>query len=258
MHERAAEKAAERAAGADEAATAAQGRDAGHPVVAIIDDDADLRNTVAALLAENGFTPIALPDGASFFALGPAPGVDLALAIRARFGLPIVMLTGRGDEMDKIIGLETGADDYMMKPFNPRELLARLRAVLRRAGHPAMAAPDRSASQIRAFGALRLDLTRRELLGPDGAEIPLTNAEYRLLDYFLRHPERIIPRTELLSELGNDLSHYMDRTIDVLILRLRRKIEPVPAKPVHLQTRRGLGYVFVTGAAPGSAPGVPR
>ncbi|MCU0899634.1 MAG: response regulator transcription factor [Cypionkella sp.] len=234
------------------------------PVVAIIDDDADLRRTVADLLAENGFRPIPLADGASFLALGPRPGVDLALidlrlrgengltlAIRIRetMGIPIVMLTGRGDEMDKIIGLETGADDYMMKPFNPRELIARLRAVLRRAGHPAPPSPDRSSSTIRPFGQLRLDLTRRELLDAEGAEIPLTNAEYRLLDYFLRHPGRIIPRTELLTELGNDLSHYMDRTIDVLILRLRRKIEPVPSKPVHLQTRRGLGYIFVTGAA---------
>jgi DNA-binding response OmpR family regulator len=232
------------------------------PVVAIIDDDADLRATVSALLAGNGFTPLPLPDGASFFALGPHPAVDLALidlrlrgengltlAIRIReaLDLPIVMLTGRGDEMDKIIGLETGADDYMMKPFNPRELIARLRAVLRRKGHPAMQPTDRSSNTIRAFGALRLDLTRRELFGADGTEIPLTNAEYRLLEYFLRNPGRIIPRTELLTELGNDLSQYMDRTIDVLILRLRRKIEAVPPKPLHLQTRRGQGYIFVLG-----------
>jgi DNA-binding response OmpR family regulator len=234
------------------------------PVVAIIDDDADLRRTVADLLAGNGFTPLSMADGASFLALGPRPAVDLALidlrlrgengltlAIRIRetTGIPVVMLTGRGDEMDKIIGLETGADDYMMKPFSPRELIARLRAVLRRAGHPGVLPPDRSSSMIRAFGQMRLDQTRRELLDPLGAEIALTNAEYRLLEYFLRHPGRIIPRTELLTELGNDLSQYMDRTIDVLILRLRRKIEAVPSKPVHLQTRRGQGYIFVTGAA---------
>lgn len=232
-------------------------------VVAIIDDDADLRTTVAALLAENGFTPLPLPDGASFLALGPHPQVDLALidlrlrgengltlAIRIRetLGLPVIMLTGRGDEMDKIIGLETGADDYIMKPFNPRELVARLRAVLRRAGHPTMPVSDRSASNIRPFGHLRLDQTRRELLTADGVEIPLTNAEYRLLEYFLRNPDRIIPRKDLLTELGNDLSQYMDRTIDVLILRLRRKIEAVPSKPVHLQTRRGQGYIFVLDA----------
>lgn len=234
------------------------------PLVAIIDDDADLRRTVAALLEDNGFDPLALPDGASFFDLASAARTDLALvdlrlqtenglavalSIRERFGIPIVMLTGRGDETDKIIGLETGADDYMMKPFNPRELIARLRAVLRRSGHPAVVPTDRSASKTLRFGALQLDLTRRELFGPDQTEIPLTNAEYRLLEYFLRHPDRIIPRTDLLTELGNDLTQYMDRTIDVLILRLRRKIEPVPSKPVHLQTRRGQGYIFVTATA---------
>ncbi|MGY6548004.1 MAG: response regulator [Roseinatronobacter sp.] len=234
--------------------------DSRRPVVAIIDDDADLRATLAALLQENGLDSVALADGASFFALGPSPDVDLALIdlkltsenglaialrIRDRFGLPIVMLTGRGDEMDKIIGLETGVDDYLLKPFNPRELIARIRAVLRRTGYPALEQADRSTSAIVRFGTMRLDQTRRELLGPDGAEIPLTNAEYRLLDYLLRNPDRVIPRTELLHELGNDLSQYMDRTIDVLILRLRRKIETVPSKPIHLQTRRGLGYVFV-------------
>ncbi|SDX12874.1 response regulator [Roseicitreum antarcticum] len=232
------------------------------PVVAIIDDDIDLRTTLAALLQENGLTPLAMADGASFFSLGATPAVDLALIdlnlngenglalalrIRDRFGLPVVMLTGRGDEMDKIIGLETGADDYLLKPFNPRELIARIRAVLRRTGHTALGIADRSTSTIVRFGDLRLDQTRRELLEADGAEIALTNAEYRLLDYFLRHPDRIIPRMELLSELGNDVSHYMDRTIDVLILRLRRKIEAVPSKPVHLQTRRGQGYIFIPG-----------
>ncbi|MDP1668381.1 response regulator [Phaeovulum sp.] len=238
------------------------GEAAGGPVVAVIDDDPDLRATVAALLAESGFQPLPLPDGAAFLALGPAPEVDLALidlrlaggesglalavAIRQRLGLPIIMLTGRGNDTDRIIGLETGADDYMSKPFNPRELIARVRAVLRRAGRPSPALPDRSANQILPFGAMRLDLTRRELIGADGAEIALTNAEYRLLEHFLRHPDRIIARTDLMRELGNDLSQYMDRTIDVLILRLRRKIEPVPSKPVHLQTRRGMGYVFVT------------
>ncbi|MDO9526203.1 MAG: response regulator transcription factor [Gemmobacter sp.] len=237
------------------------------PVVAVVDDDAELRAALVVLLTENGFTALPLADSAGFIALGPEPavdlalidlrlygesGLDLAIRIRERHGLPIVMLTGRGDDMDRIIGLENGADDYITKPFNPRELIARLRAVLRRAGKAPMSAPDRSQSQTRKFGALVLDLTRRELLGSDGAEVPLTNAEYRLLDYFLRNPDRIVPRTELLRELGNDLSLYMDRTIDVLILRLRRKIERVPSKPVHLQTRRGLGYIFVTG--PEQAP----
>lgn len=232
------------------------------PVVAVIDDDADLRATVAALLEDSGFGAVALPGGRAFFALGPEPGIDLALIdlrlgeenglelaveLRRRFGMPIVMLTGRGDEADRIEGLETGADDYMMKPFNPRELIARIRAVLRRAGHPALADPARDATRLVTFGRHRLDLDRRELIGPEGDEVALTNAEYRLLEYFLRHPGRVIPRIELLTELGSDLSHYVDRTIDVLILRLRRKIEAVPSKPVHLQTRRGQGYIFFLG-----------
>lgn len=233
------------------------------PVIAVIDDDADLRRTVAALLTDSGFDALALAGSADFFALGDRPGVDLALIdlrlaeengldlaldLRRRFGLPIVMLTGRGDEADRIEGLETGADDYMMKPFNPRELVARIRAVLRRSGHPAMADPDRDATRMLAFGAQRLDLDRRELIGADGGEVALTNAEYRLLEYFLSNPGRVIPRVELLTELGSDLTQYVDRTIDVLILRLRRKIEPVPSKPVHLQTRRGQGYIFVLAA----------
>ncbi len=232
------------------------------PVVAVIDDDANLRRTVAALLSESGFDAIPLADGAGFHALGPEPGVDLALidlrlanenglelalALRRRHGLPIVMLTGRGDETDRIEGLETGADDYMMKPFNPRELIARIRAVLRRAGHPDMIDTDRDTGRLVAFGALKLDLERRELVGAEGAEVALTNAEYRLLEYLVLNPGRVIPRPELMAELGADLSHYGDRTIDVLILRLRRKIEPVPSKPVHLQTRRGQGYIFITG-----------
>lgn len=236
------------------------GEAASGSVIAVIDDDTDLRQSVAALLADSGFTPVPLADSAGFYALGDDPGIDLALidlklgdesgldlaiAVRERYGLPIVMLTGVGDETDRIVGLETGADDYMMKPFNPRELIARIHAVLRRTGRASAEASSNGYGQIRAFGALRLDVMHRELLGPDNSQIALTNAEYRLLEYFLRHPDRIIPRTELLTELGSDLSQYMDRTIDVLILRLRRKIEPVPSKPVHLQTRRGQGYIFV-------------
>ena len=235
------------------------------PVVAIIDDDAELRASLAALLQDNGFDPLVFSNSAGFYALGPHPHIDLALIdlklegesglslaihIRANHQMPIVMLTGLGDELDKIIGLETGADDYVTKPFNPRELIARLRAVLRRSGTPPFAPQERiegtSKTTAPRFGAMQLDPVRKELVGPSGLDVPLTNAEYRLLEYFLRHPNRIVPRTELLTELGNDLSLYMDRTIDVLILRLRRKIEVVPSKPLYLQTRRGLGYIFMT------------
>ena len=236
---------------------------AGLKKILLVDDEEDLREALAEQLvatedfdvfeAGSGVEAVEKSKTAIFdlvvldVGLPDTDGRELCKRLRKQgVKCPIVMLTGRGDETDKIIGLETGADDYMMKPFNPRELIARLRAVLRRAGRATPQAPDRSGHQLRSFGQMRLDQTRRELLGPDGSEIALTNAEYRLLDYFLRHPDRIIPRPDLLRELGNDLSLYMDRTIDVLILRLRRKIEPVPSKPIHLQTRRGQGYIFVT------------
>ena len=241
--------------------------------IAIVDDDPAMRESLAALLRSNGFDALALASGAEFHALGPRPDLDLALIdlklegesglvlameIRRSTDLPIVMLSGVGDVVDKIVGLETGADDFLMKPFDPRELLARIRAVLRRCG--AMAAPAGAhhvppgagqGGQI-AFGGKCLDLGRRRLLDETGREIALTNAEFRLLEFFLRNPGRVVPRTELLRHLGSDLTQYVDRTIDVLILRLRRKIEATPSKPVHLQTRRGQGYVFVL--APETAP----
>nr|ABY79052.1 two-component response regulator [endosymbiont of Ridgeia piscesae] len=240
------------------------------PRIAIVDDDADMRSTLTELLGENGFDAVALASSQEFYDLGDEPAVDLALIdlklkgesgltlainIRKVSDLPIVMLTGVGDVVDKIVGLEVGSDDYLMKPFNPRELIARLRAVLRRYGVtqvPRTTSPKPDTASTLHFGSNVLDQEQRALFDADGVEIALTNAEYRLLEYFLRHPNRIIPRTELLAELGSDLSHYVDRTIDVLILRLRRKIEKSPSKPMHLQTRRGQGYIFVTNA--GDAP----
>lgn len=232
--------------------------------IAVIDDDEGMRLALEALLHENGFDPVLLEGSSDFHALGPNHGIDLSLIdlklngesglslamhIREKFDLPIVMLTGVGDEVDKIVGLEIGADDYMMKPFNPRELIARIRAVLRRYGRnqiaPEQNAPRPAEEGIYSFGDKVLDTKRRVLSHSCGAEIALTNAEYKLLEYFLRHPETIIPRPQLLTELGADLSQYVDRTVDVLILRLRRKIEDVPSKPVHLQTRRGHGYIFI-------------
>ena len=229
------------------------------PVIAIIDDDADVRETLSALMEASGFEPVAFQDSGGFKAAGSPQDFDLALIdlrlkgesgltlaihIRETSELPIVMLTGVGDEIDKIIGLETGADDYLMKPFNPRELVARIRAVLRRYGHGVSAAKAGKDQEI-IFGDKRVNLKRRELLDGNGDEIPLTNAEYVLLEHFVKNPDRIIPRTDLMREIGSDMQRYVDRTIDVLILRLRRKIENVPSKPVHLQTRRAQGYIFV-------------
>lgn len=231
------------------------------PRIGIVDDEAGMRNALSALLSDNQFEPVPMASIAEYLEIRKSTsldmvlidlqlrgesGLELAKAIRRASDTPIVMLTGRGDETDKIVGLEVGADDYLLKPFNPRELIARIRAVLRRYGAHAAVAPEVAGEQDRLrFGRLVLDRSKRTLFDEDETEIPLTNAEYRLLEHFLRRPNEIVPRVDLLSELGGDLSRYVDRTIDVLILRLRRKIELNPSKPVHLQTRRGRGYIFV-------------
>ncbi len=232
------------------------------PKIAIVDDDASIRDSLVALLTENQFDGIPAASIAEFhdlqkdtkldlvlidLQLRDESGLELAMNIRKSQDIPIVMLTGRGDETDKIVGLELGADDYLLKPFNPRELLARIRAVLRRYGGAAKV-PDASnlSSKQHVFGRFSVDRKERVLYDHTDQELALTNAEYRLLEYFLSRPNEVIARVDLLSELGSDLTKYVDRTVDVLILRLRRKIEENPSKPVHLQTRRGQGYIFVT------------
>lgn len=233
------------------------------PKIGIVDDEAPVREALVALLAENQFDPVPMASIAEYRAsedatpldlvlidlqLNDESGLTLAMDIRRTSDLPIVMLTGRGDDTDKIVGLEVGADDYVLKPFNPRELVARIRAVLRRYGKALNPAFGHEVHSKVQFGRLTVDQKQRILFDDKEEEIPLTNAEYRLLEYFLSRPDEVIPRVELLAELGNDLTKYVDRTVDVLILRLRRKIEENPSKPVHLQTRRGQGYIFITNA----------
>jgi len=230
------------------------------PRIGIVDDEAGMRDALVALLSENQFEPVPMESSADFAVVSKSisldlviidlqlrgeSGLELAMDIRRSQDLPIVMLTGRGDETDKIVGLEVGADDYLLKPFNPRELIARIRAVLRRYGKGTQTPVQDTSDQI-AFGGFIVNRVERIVSAENGVEISLTNAEYRLLDFFLDHPNEVIARVDLLSEIGSDLTRYMDRTIDVLILRLRRKIEDNPSKPVHLQTRRGQGYIFVT------------
>lgn len=230
------------------------------PRIGIVDDEAGMRDALVALLSENQFEPVPMESSADFAVVSKSisldlviidlqlrgeSGLELAMDIRRSQDLPIVMLTGRGDESDKIVGLEVGADDYLLKPFNPRELIARIRAVLRRYGKSTQAPVQDTSDQI-TFGGFIVNRVERIVSAENGEEISLTNAEYRLLDFFLDRPNEVIARVDLLSEIGSDLTRYMDRTIDVLILRLRRKIEDNPSKPVHLQTRRGQGYIFVT------------
>ncbi|SFK95288.1 two component transcriptional regulator, winged helix family [Pseudovibrio ascidiaceicola] len=236
--------------------------------VAVVDDDPAIREVLQELLHEYGFQALPCHGSKELIELKELESLDLAIIdlkldgesgmmlaqrLRTSYDFPIILLTGTGDEVDKIVGLETGADDFLMKPFNPRELIARIRAVLRRYKNnvpaerePAAAtpAPHAPSAGIIPLGELSFICDERRLLDKNLREISLTNSELRLLEFLIENPNRPIDRVELLEYLGGDLSRYMDRTVDVLILRLRRKIEANPSKPVFLQTRRGKGYVF--------------
>jgi two-component system OmpR family response regulator len=152
------------------------------------------------------------------------------------------MLTAVGEETDRIIGLEMGADDYLAKPFNPRELLARIKAVLRRAG--AVRGSANPVGRVLAFGGWRLDTARRQLLSPEDTLVPLRAGEYELLLAFLDHPQRVLSRDQLLDLARGRSASAFDRSVDVQVSRLRRKIEPDAAEPRLIQTVRGGGYIF--------------
>ncbi len=234
--------------------------------IAIVDDDPLIRSALVNLLRDNSFDPHAFSGSESLKTMRYHPfdlflidwrlsnenGLDIVRDICQTKNTPVIMMSGVSDEIDKAIGLEAGADDYISKPFNPRELIARIRALLRRSSLADTQTSQNSQpnlSHLARFGELELNLSSRELRNQNGREISLTNAEYRLLEFLVTHQGRVIDRTELLNYLGSDLNQLGDRSVDVLILRLRGKIEITPSKPVHLQTRRGKGYVFVTSAA---------
>lgn len=237
--------------------------------ILVVDDDQSLRDTLAALLRENGFDVILASDSSSVpndgvkvdlalldLRLGRESGLRLAQELQREWPLPVIMLSGAGDDVDRILGLELGADDFITKPFNPRELLARIRAVLRRVGNRrASATAQPLPDATLRFGNFAIDLRARCLINGTGEEVSLTNSEFRVLELFATHPNRVFSREEVLDRLGSDQSRYIDRAIDVLILRLRRKIEMTPSKPTYLQTRRGKGYVFVMEGSAASGHG---
>ena len=227
--------------------------------ILVVDDDADLRQMVADYLGDYDLRVTGAPDGAAMreamsrevidlilldLKLPAEDGMTLARELRETSSVPIVILTGRKDDVDRIMGLELGADDYLTKPFNLRELLARIRAILRRTqAHPVTRAEGRKPHALR-FGAWELDLRSRRLTSNDGERVELTHAEFALLAAFLGAPERILSREQLLElSRGND-ENVFDRSIDVQILRLRRKIEADPSRPKLIRTERGAGYFF--------------
>jgi two-component system phosphate regulon response regulator OmpR len=223
----------------------------------IVEDDREVRETVAEYLSSQGYQVAQAADGAAMrTALAQAmpqlvlldlrlPGEDgLALArwLRERHDVAIIMVTGAGEVIDRVVGLEMGADDYIAKPFDLRELLARVKSVLRRSGRPAAPA---AASRRVAFGACQLDLDRHQLIGASGEDIPLTAMEFDLLRAFAEHPNRVLSRDRLLTLTRNREWEPFDRSIDIRIARLRRKIEDDPDNPKTIKTIRGSGYIFI-------------
>ena len=240
------------------------------PTVLVVDDEPELCSLLAEYFGRNGFTVRTAADAAlarsAIAEQLPAlaildinmpgeNGLSLARWLREthpRVGL--VMLTTAGEAVDRIVGLELGADDYLPKPFEMRELLARVRAVLRRAEVALAAqAPAAPASNTRrvAFGACQLDLDERRLLASDGNDIEISAAEFDLLALFARHPNRPLNRDQIMEQAHNRGWDVFDRSIDLRIMRLRRKIERNPDKPELLRTVRNVGYVFVP-TSPGS------
>lgn len=231
--------------------------------ILVVDDDARLRDLLRRYLSEQGFRVDGVGDSDGMdkafvrerydvlvldLMLPGEDGLAICRRLRAeRNDVAIVMLTAKGDEIDRILGLEMGADDYLPKPFNPRELLARIQAVLRRrAPLPAPGAPVDADAQV-SFGPFVLDLATRSLTR-DGERVTLTTGEFALLKVLATHPRAPLSRQKLL-ELARGREHEpFDRTIDIQISRLRRIVEDDPAKPRHIQTVWGVGYVFVPDA----------
>ncbi len=230
------------------------------PHILVIDDDREIRDLLARFLERNRFRVTAVRDGREARRAWPLGnyqlvvldlmlpgegGLDVARWLRTQSEIPIVMLTAMGEETDRIIGLELGADDYLPKPFNPRELLARIRAVLRRTGE----SEDKSqegAIRTYKFSGWLLETARRRLLDPAGVEVAITGGEYELLVALLDRPNRVLTRDMLLDLLRGRQAGPFDRAIDVAVSRLRRKLEDDGRNSQLIKTVRGGGYVLST------------
>ena len=224
----------------------------------VVYDDPGLRELLQEYLTSQGFAVDTVGDGIAMeqylqknsvnlvvldLMLPGEDGLALARKLRARGSLPIIMLSARGEEVDRIIGLEVGADDYLSKPFNPRELLARIRAVLRRNEEVQVKVSTEDPSTLYRFGNFQLDMNTRSL-AKDGLETSLTAGEFNLLRIFVEHPNRVLNRDLLMDLMKGYERSPFDRSIDVRITRLRRKIEVDPAAPEYVRTVWGEGYLF--------------
>jgi two-component system phosphate regulon response regulator OmpR len=222
----------------------------------VVDDDPEIRELTEAYLSQQGFAVECVESGEAMMALladHPVDliildlmlpgehGLNLARQLKRDDDIPIIIVSAQGDDVDRIVGLEVGADDYIAKPFNPRELLARVRAVLRRARRPAESREE-SADQLK-FGPFCLDLAAHQLVR-DGAPVPLTSGEFDLLAVLAQHPNKVLHRDRILDLLTGAERSPFDRSIDVRVTRLRSKIEPDPSNPQYIKTIWGKGYMF--------------
>lgn len=234
--------------------------------ILIVEDDAAVREMIAEYLDGHGYAVAQAESGEAMRAalaarvpdvvlldvnLGGEDGLSLARYLREHHDLGIIMVTAAGDVVDRVVGLEVGADDYIAKPFDPRELLARLKSLLRRVegrgaqGKGPAAGGGRAGQSMVRVGTCMLDLSAHRLLDGNGEEIALTSMEFDLLRVFTEHPNQVLSRDQLLTHTRNREWEPFDRSIDIRIARLRKKIEPDPEKPRTIKTIRGAGYLFV-------------
>jgi DNA-binding response OmpR family regulator len=226
--------------------------------ILVVDDDPKMRRLLRACLEADGFGVVEAGDQAAAMSaleagpvalvtldlnLGDESGLDVARAIGRDHRVPMIMVTGRTDVIDRVVGLELGADDYIVKPFHPREMVARVRAVLRRAGRQAEEAPAGTA-ELFEFDDLRADPARLELLDRSGAAVEMTAGDFRLLEVFLHAPGRVLSRDNILDRLHGRCWSPYDRSVDNQVARLRKKIEHDPANPRIIKTVRGIGYTM--------------
>lgn len=222
----------------------------------VVDDDPEIRELTQAYLSQQGFTVDCVDSGEAMAAylagnsvdliildlmLPGEHGLNLARQLKRDDDIPIIIVSAQGDDVDRIVGLEVGADDYIAKPFNPRELLARVRAVLRRASWPRESREE--PGDVLRFGPFTLDLSSHQLLR-EGEQVALTSGEFDLLAILAQHPNKVLHRDRILDLLTGAERSPFDRSIDVRVTRLRSKIEPDPSNPVYIKTIWGKGYMF--------------
>jgi two-component system, OmpR family, response regulator len=232
--------------------------------ILIVDDDAEIRALLRDYLEKQGYRVTTVADGRGLRSAleGARPdlvildlmlpgddGLELCRDLRARSSVPIILLTARGEETDRIVGLEMGADDYLAKPFNPRELLARIKSVLRRARSlPENLEPE--AVKSFRFAGWRLDVATRDLTSPEGVVVPLSGTEFKLLRTFLAHPNRVLTREQLIELMVARDAGPFDRAIDVQVSRLRQRLRDDAREPRIIKTVRGEGYVLAAPVEP--------